>query len=85
MRRKSIFQYVFSLMCQIVTLSSKITVQNVRCVFNYFCARHKNKSAYNFGAPLTNFKIVRFYCNIQFPAVFTFSFQRETKKKTIKF
>ena len=79
MRSKSIFQYVFSSMCQIVTLSSKITVQNVRCIFNYFCAWHKNKSANNFGVPLTNFKIVRFYCNTQFPAVFTFSFQRETK------
>ena len=34
--------HVFSLMGQKVYLVSKIAVQNVGCVFAYFCGGHKN-------------------------------------------
>ena len=34
--------YIVSLICEKVNLSWKIAVQNVGCVFAYFCGGHKN-------------------------------------------
>ena len=49
---KAIIWYARCLICKSANLVWKIVIQNVGCVFAYFCGWHKNNFPYVFVAPL---------------------------------
>ena len=56
------YMWVFSLMGQDVNLARKVAVQNVGCVFAYFCGGHKNNFPIRFRS---SFKITSIILTIR--------------------